>query len=248
MAQGSIVAIVGGIQYEEPSATYKRVILKSNLPFASQVTESNRLYVIKWDFDLGGETVNIPSNCILQFEGGVLRNGTVSLNNTRIWPCYDALKLGNVLVSGKPADGTIGYIGGNIKWSNYQGWNVVGEQEIFFKEYECLEYDGDFDGLESPNYYRVQVKDMLDTLDLYGHLTIKYGYSSFAVYVNNTEDLDTAHEAQEFGFANNEVSTPHTFTANEITTLEHDYSETDYIFFVENRSSNALPRDLRIVY
>lgn len=64
--------------------TYKTVILKNNLPFAAQIGDPNCIYVIKWDYDLGGETVTIPENCVLKFEGGSISNGTVVGNNTSI--------------------------------------------------------------------------------------------------------------------------------------------------------------------
>lgn len=68
----------------QPTATYKTVVLKGNHSFASQVTEPNMKYVIKHNFDLGGESVTIPENCVLEFEGGSLSNGTIVGNNTGI--------------------------------------------------------------------------------------------------------------------------------------------------------------------
>jgi len=37
----------------------------------------NYKYIIKWDFDLGGQTIKVPKNCILEFDGGSLKNGTI---------------------------------------------------------------------------------------------------------------------------------------------------------------------------
>lgn len=59
-----------------------KVYLKKNKSFASQVTQQNTIYVIQYDFDLGGESVTIPENCVLEFDGGSLRNGTLVGNNT----------------------------------------------------------------------------------------------------------------------------------------------------------------------
>ena len=63
---------------------YKTKVLKPSIPFASQVTEPGYIYVIKWDFDLGGETVTIPENCILKFDGGSITNGTITGQHTVI--------------------------------------------------------------------------------------------------------------------------------------------------------------------
>lgn len=50
--------------------------------FANIVKEPNTIYEIRDVFDLNGKTVTIPENCILRFEGGTLKNGTIVGNNT----------------------------------------------------------------------------------------------------------------------------------------------------------------------
>lgn len=65
--------------------TYKTVVLKPNIPFAQQLGSEDTIYVIKWDYDLGGEEVNVPANCVLKFEGGSLSNGIVISNNTKVY-------------------------------------------------------------------------------------------------------------------------------------------------------------------
>lgn len=60
------------------------VILRKNKTFAEQVTETNTIYEIRYDFDLGGESVTIPAGCILKFEGGKVTNGTLVGQNTGI--------------------------------------------------------------------------------------------------------------------------------------------------------------------
>lgn len=68
----------------QPSSIYKTVVLKGNLPFALQVTEPNTKYVIKYNFNLNNESITIPANCLLKFDGGSLNNGTLIGNNTII--------------------------------------------------------------------------------------------------------------------------------------------------------------------
>lgn len=41
-------------------------------------------YIIKYDFDLNGKTINIPEDCTLVFNGGKLKNGIIKLNKTFI--------------------------------------------------------------------------------------------------------------------------------------------------------------------
>ena len=44
----------------------------------------NTIYVIQYDFDLDGAEITIPANCVLEFEGGSLSNGTLTGNGTQI--------------------------------------------------------------------------------------------------------------------------------------------------------------------
>ena len=60
------------------------VILRKNKSFAEQVIKENTIYEIRYDFDLNGEEITIPKNCVLNFQGGCLNNGTLKGNNTLI--------------------------------------------------------------------------------------------------------------------------------------------------------------------
>lgn len=60
------------------------VILRKNKTFAEQVTKANTIYEIRYDFDLQGKEITIPSNCVLFFDGGKLTNGTIVGNHTYI--------------------------------------------------------------------------------------------------------------------------------------------------------------------
>lgn len=58
------------------------VILRRNKTFAEQVTQANTIYEVRYDFDLGGDSVSLPDNCVLKFDGGSIYNGSVVFNNT----------------------------------------------------------------------------------------------------------------------------------------------------------------------
>lgn len=49
----------------------------SNILTQDMLSESNTVYEIRYDFDLGGAKITIPEGCTLQFNGGVLKNGEV---------------------------------------------------------------------------------------------------------------------------------------------------------------------------
>lgn len=50
----------------------------------SEIEVSNCIYKIIYNFDLNGETLTLPSNCTLDFQGGSFTNGTMVGANTRI--------------------------------------------------------------------------------------------------------------------------------------------------------------------
>lgn len=60
------------------------VILRQNKTIAEQVTEEDTTYEIRYEFDLDGESVTIPSGCVLKFNGGSIVNGTIVGQNTKI--------------------------------------------------------------------------------------------------------------------------------------------------------------------
>ncbi len=59
------------------------VVLENNKSFYDQVDNRrkgaiNTIYEIKYEFDLHGRTINIPDNCVLKFNGGILKNGSIN--------------------------------------------------------------------------------------------------------------------------------------------------------------------------
>lgn len=49
----------------------------------------NTIYIIQYDYCLAGQTIEVPENCVLDFQGGSLRNGILQGNNTIIKACYN---------------------------------------------------------------------------------------------------------------------------------------------------------------
>lgn len=50
---------------------------RANVLVQSDIDESDVVYEIRYDFDLGGATIELPNNSVLVFEGGSLSNGTI---------------------------------------------------------------------------------------------------------------------------------------------------------------------------
>ena len=80
MTETNVNVQVGGPA--NPASVYKTVVLKGNQSFASQVTKTKTKYVVKYNFNLNNATVTIPANCLIEFDGGSISDGTLIGNNT----------------------------------------------------------------------------------------------------------------------------------------------------------------------
>lgn len=66
-----------GVRWKDSLGSY--IVLSK-----SDINTPNKLYRILFDIDLNGETLTLPANCTLDFQGGSFSNGTVVFNNTTI--------------------------------------------------------------------------------------------------------------------------------------------------------------------
>lgn len=73
----------------------------------------NTVYVITYDYSLRGQTITVPENCVLQFEGGLIRNGTIQFNGTMLE--------GNINIQ-CTLEGTLRNSELNVSW-----FNVIGD-------------------------------------------------------------------------------------------------------------------------
>ena len=62
----------------------KNIVAGVNVLTQSMMQWPNTIYIIQYDYDLQGETITVPENCVLQFEGGMLSNGTIVGDKTKI--------------------------------------------------------------------------------------------------------------------------------------------------------------------
>jgi len=62
------------------------IILRKNKTLAEQITNHpNTIFEIRYDFNLqNNESITIPINCVLKFNGGSINNGTIILQNTYV--------------------------------------------------------------------------------------------------------------------------------------------------------------------
>lgn len=55
-----------------------------NILTQDMINLPNTIYEVRYDFDLNGEAIEMQEGCTLKFEGGMLKNGTITFNDTRI--------------------------------------------------------------------------------------------------------------------------------------------------------------------
>lgn len=107
---------------------YKKVIrenaeIEINILTQDMMTEDSTIYVINYEFDLNGETIEVPNNSVLLFNGGKLINGTVNLNGAQLigvslYPQDYIETIGSGLRAGTPRWTSDGY----IEWWDGSKW------------------------------------------------------------------------------------------------------------------------------
>lgn len=60
------------------------ITYSTNFLTQAMLSKENTIYIIQYDYNLNGQTITIPSGCVLLFEGGSISNGTLKGNSTII--------------------------------------------------------------------------------------------------------------------------------------------------------------------
>lgn len=103
----------------------------------SEIEVSNCIYRIIYNFDLNGETLTLPSNCTLDFQGGSFSNGSIVFQNTEIKGAINKI---NCTVTGSvKGDVILDYFGvselntAEVNTTNYNNINLSNETYIFLE-------------------------------------------------------------------------------------------------------------------
>ena len=96
----TINVTVKGLDASTIQSVFKTVVLKSDLDLIPQMQQNFTKYVIKWNYDLKGGTLNVPIGCIFVFDGGQLSNGNIHWNNTKVLNQFRYEILKNITESG----------------------------------------------------------------------------------------------------------------------------------------------------
>lgn len=79
-----LAAFFCGMDDLHASVQSRKIVLRKGVALSEQTIYTNTKYIIRYDFDLQNGAINIPSKCVLEFDGGTFSNGTVNLQNTRL--------------------------------------------------------------------------------------------------------------------------------------------------------------------
>ena len=88
---------------------------------------TNTIYIIQYDYDLGGNTITIPSDSVLVFDGGSFSNGQIILDNTLVVPptldLNDVFK--NITIGGTYKEGQTIYKDKYLQYWDGKKWNIL---------------------------------------------------------------------------------------------------------------------------
>ena len=74
-----------------------------NILIQEMINDPNTVYEIRYDFDLDKKTINIPAGCIIFFNGGLIKNGTVNANYCYFryleYKCFDNIIIKNRILN-----------------------------------------------------------------------------------------------------------------------------------------------------
>lgn len=133
-----------------------------NLLTAVMLSEANTIYEIRYDFDLGGKTVEIPENCVLKFEGGSLKNGIISSDSLMLYS--KAFCLYNMRFKGNCTKSLIGKLDWFVKRYSFNIEDKIDNTENLQQLVNC--------GLENVYVPSNKYIYITRTIEIYGYVNI----------------------------------------------------------------------------
>jgi hypothetical protein len=96
----SVILDFSTLAWGKSYSDVNQVILDRNKSFGEQIITEGTVYIIRYEFDLNGDTVAIPKNSTLIFENGLLRNGVLKGTFTKIEAGAKAI-FANMVIDGE---------------------------------------------------------------------------------------------------------------------------------------------------
>lgn len=225
----------------------KNIVGDKNVLTQDMINKANTIYVIQYDYDLKEASINIPENCVLQFDGGSLSNGTIVGNNT-----YD-INLGIVRFNNAASDSSESYEYIKITKIPTSGFTFLYSTYNVLSKYSLLYLDNKLyilsDVYDTGNDSFLNIKYLFDsisyTLDIYIKVPTKYGklivrdtkwanLNTYQWYSKNTDPYPSEAVDAEF-ISSNVLTLPNTLIGtktydkfgNELTWSKSDWLNPD---------------------
>lgn len=146
------------------------------------ITQENKTYVIRHNWDLKGETVSLPKGCTLKFKGGSICNGTLIGNGTFIKMSKDAQVFNNVLLKGSftAKKFPINAYNTNKLEYFYSFLQAFSGTDLYLTgDYSATEYLGEVDGT-TPESLKIDGR---------GHKLTLYSFGAYKVQQCNIKNI-----------------------------------------------------------
>ena len=148
-----------------------RVYLRKNLTGGKNVltqammSKANTRYIIQYDYDLNGETVAVPEGCTLDFQGGSISNGSITLYNTKL---QGSPIIKDIIISGTCTNSVI-----HVGWFSEDYFNdvtyLLRSLITIAASYSIIDLDG-----ANISISRIDTKDNITICN--GTITLTTGY------------------------------------------------------------------------
>ena len=165
--------------------------VRKNVLRQDMINDSDTVYEIKYDFDLNNTTIDINDNCILKFNGGSLKNGTINLKNTNIDALCNIVIFKNVNVIG--STNSIAY----ADWFGVKGYTFPNKIDVSQEIQRAL--DSAFNIIKfNIGYYYVKntiILSKLKTIELSGSLNLPIRSNILSYY---TEEANNVSMCENF--------------------------------------------------
>ena len=120
------------------SYSRERVVIEKGVSLAQQLCHPNTVYIVRGDFDLGDfkgdNLITIPDECILQFDGGSLKNGVIVGRNTSIRADVE-----KIFGEGLSLKGSWNVVEAYPEWFGAKGDGIANDTEPIQKVFDCFE-------------------------------------------------------------------------------------------------------------
>lgn len=128
------------------------ITYSTNFLTQAMLSKENTIYIIQYDYNLNGQTITIPSGCVLLFEGGSISNGTINFTNT--------IFKGDIIYNNIVPTGTIDMDSIDVSWFGAKE-NIIDNSTIFNNVASIL-YNTDKEFFVPSGTYNIK-----NTVDLY---------------------------------------------------------------------------------